>query len=205
MGQLAEEYLSRIRDICPHGPYALLGWSFGGLLGYEMATRLRRDGQQVGLLAIVDAIPPGVAGAPFTLDPAASEQEVLDILRGFCTPPPDLGPQPYDRATVFSAIRTAPGPLRGASDRRLDTLLDVGLLHYRLSRCYQPPRFDGRVELFSANAEPDGPAARAKAAGWLRTAARVRLHDLDCRHGDALHPNQAGAIAAVLNQILQEL
>ncbi|MEU0119325.1 alpha/beta fold hydrolase [Streptomyces bobili] len=54
--ELVDDYVRLIRSIRPHGPYQLLGWSFGGLAAHAMATRLQADGEDVGLLAMMDTI-----------------------------------------------------------------------------------------------------------------------------------------------------
>jgi amino acid adenylation domain-containing protein len=56
---LAEDYLTLIRDIRPHGPYLLGGFSIGGIIAYEVARRLRAQGEDVRLLALLDCAPPG--------------------------------------------------------------------------------------------------------------------------------------------------
>lgn len=47
-----------IRRFRPHGPYALMGWCIGGVLAYEMAQQLRALGEEVSLVAMVDAFNP---------------------------------------------------------------------------------------------------------------------------------------------------
>ncbi|MBB5619456.1 amino acid adenylation domain-containing protein [Pedobacter cryoconitis] len=44
-----------IRSVQPEGPYRLIGHSFGGKVVYEMALQLERKGEQVDLVAILDA------------------------------------------------------------------------------------------------------------------------------------------------------
>jgi thioesterase domain-containing protein/acyl carrier protein len=44
---MAEKYLAEIRAVQPHGPYVLAGASFGGLVAYELATRLEAAGERV--------------------------------------------------------------------------------------------------------------------------------------------------------------
>ncbi|GGK63240.1 thioesterase domain-containing protein [Nocardia camponoti] len=51
---MAERYLREVRRIQPRGPYHLGGYSMGGLVALEMAHRLRRSGEQVGLVALID-------------------------------------------------------------------------------------------------------------------------------------------------------
>jgi len=52
--QLAAHYVGDIKAICPQGPYFLGGHSFGGLVAFEMAQQLRKAGEEVGLLVLID-------------------------------------------------------------------------------------------------------------------------------------------------------
>ncbi|HEY3778291.1 MAG TPA: amino acid adenylation domain-containing protein [Rhizomicrobium sp.] len=54
VAEMAAAYLDDIRAVQPQGPYALAGYSFGGLIAYEMACRLREAGEQVDLLALIE-------------------------------------------------------------------------------------------------------------------------------------------------------
>jgi thioesterase domain-containing protein/acyl carrier protein len=54
--EMASHYIREIRALQPEGPYYLGGYCFGGVVAFEMARQLTADGQQVGLLAIVDTV-----------------------------------------------------------------------------------------------------------------------------------------------------
>jgi len=54
---MADVYLDAIRQVQPHGPYSLVGYSFGGLVALEVAQCLVARGERVGLLAMVDSYP----------------------------------------------------------------------------------------------------------------------------------------------------
>ena len=54
---MAQFYLDAIKEVQPHGPYLLIGYSLGGLVTLEMAQRLSQDGEKVALLAMLDAYP----------------------------------------------------------------------------------------------------------------------------------------------------
>ena len=54
---LAQYYLDAAREIQPHGPYLLIGYSLGGLVSLEMAQRLSAAGESIGLLAMLDGYP----------------------------------------------------------------------------------------------------------------------------------------------------
>lgn len=50
---MAKFYLDALHQLQPHGPYILVGYSFGGLLALEMAQRLSREGKEIALLAMM--------------------------------------------------------------------------------------------------------------------------------------------------------
>ena len=56
--------LEAIRRVQPSGPYRIAGYSFGGLLAYELASQLRACGDEVAWLGILDAAVPGVTRGP---------------------------------------------------------------------------------------------------------------------------------------------
>ena len=51
---MAAEYIQQVRTIQPHGPYALAGFSFGGLIAFEMAQQLVQSQEKIELVALVD-------------------------------------------------------------------------------------------------------------------------------------------------------
>jgi len=52
--QMADYYLKHIREIQPAGPYFLMGYSFGGMVAFDIARKLSAEGAEVPLLAILD-------------------------------------------------------------------------------------------------------------------------------------------------------
>lgn len=56
--EMAAAYIQAIRAVQPEPPYLLGGWSFGGLVAFEMAQQLQQTGCEVALLAILDTIAP---------------------------------------------------------------------------------------------------------------------------------------------------
>jgi acetoacetyl-CoA synthetase len=54
---MATEYLQAIKAEQPAGPYHLCGYSFGGLVAFEMARQLRTSGDEIGLLCLLDTLP----------------------------------------------------------------------------------------------------------------------------------------------------
>jgi thioesterase domain-containing protein/acyl carrier protein len=55
---LARFFVDALRTVQPHGPYHLGGWSFGTMVAHEMAHKLRQGGEEVALVALLDAPAP---------------------------------------------------------------------------------------------------------------------------------------------------
>jgi len=56
---MAAKYLQEMQTLQPNGPYFLGGYSFGGIVAYEIAQQIRSQGQEVALLAMLDTCRPG--------------------------------------------------------------------------------------------------------------------------------------------------
>jgi amino acid adenylation domain-containing protein len=88
--ELARVHIDGIRSIQPRGPYRLAGYSFGGLIALEIAQQLRRAGETIELLFLLDPSEPFTTGdAPHLLphDPSATgarETPGARIMRHVC-------------------------------------------------------------------------------------------------------------------------
>jgi aspartate racemase len=57
VAEMAGNYLREIRRVQPEGPYRIGGYSFGGLVAYEIAQLLQAQNEKVSLLALLDTYP----------------------------------------------------------------------------------------------------------------------------------------------------
>lgn len=64
--EFAKAYIEQLQKVIPNGPYFLGGFSFGGILAYEMALQLKNQGHEVPFLALLDSMSPHV---PMTRKP----------------------------------------------------------------------------------------------------------------------------------------
>ena len=51
---IADHYMGEIRSVLPHGPYALAGFSIGGLIAYELCCRFVEQNDPVAFLGMFD-------------------------------------------------------------------------------------------------------------------------------------------------------
>ncbi len=202
VAELAEDYLAEIRTVQPHGPYHLLGWSFGGLVAHAMATRLREDGEQVALLALMDAYP--LAG----LLPAepASWAEVLAVLlaKPAATVETGWGELPAASAPddVAAIVREHNPVLAPLAVHEITGLTGAVANHLAIGRGFVPASFDGDVVFFRAMAgKPEG--APTVDLWQPYVAGRMVVHDVDCAHLEMADPAPLAEIGRVLASILK--
>jgi amino acid adenylation domain-containing protein len=67
--ELARHHVEELMRNDPNGPYRFAGYSFGGLVAYEMACQVRALGHPVEFMVLLDSTPPfGTKGAVFEND-----------------------------------------------------------------------------------------------------------------------------------------
>ena len=90
------EYIPRLREVQPHGPYVLVGWSFGGALAYGVAQVLRDAGEEVAFVGLIDVVRP----RQDMIETADTKRERLERWKDFAIRNYDLDPDipiPMDR------------------------------------------------------------------------------------------------------------
>ena len=55
--EMAVRYIEEIKQVKKEGPYTLSGWSFGGIVAFEMARKLEELGDKVSFLGLLDVHP----------------------------------------------------------------------------------------------------------------------------------------------------
>ncbi len=75
LGAHAAYLVTLIKSVQPQGPYRLAGWSFGGVLAYEIALQLLERGDAVAFLGLLDSANP--LTQHITLAPASSDSARL--------------------------------------------------------------------------------------------------------------------------------
>lgn len=77
VADLATRYLRAIAAERPGEPICLLGWSFGGVIAYEMAQRLERAGTPARQLIVIDT--PALGRAPMPAQRAVLRRFLADL------------------------------------------------------------------------------------------------------------------------------
>lgn len=198
LDELLDAYVGAVRSAQPHGPYHLVGWSFGGRLAQHLAARLRAQGEEVALLALLDAYPsdePALAGV------AGGD----DLWRAFLDANGIAAPEgvPLDVEGVLRLLEEAGSPL---ADVPADTIDRIVRRFVRLGELFDAtpvPVFDGDVHVFEATREV--PADRPAPGAWERyVTGTVTSSPADVRHADMLTDAALDAVAPVLDALLEK-
>ncbi|MEX0758906.1 MAG: alpha/beta fold hydrolase, partial [Tistlia sp.] len=157
---LAELYVAAIRGVQPSGPYHLGGWSMGGLVAYEMARCLRRDGEEVATLALIDSYTPealktleerGLAqlDRPGADRPGAERALLLAAFARELGLEPPTVPDPDIEALLerTQQERLLPPEIEPAEVRRMFALFRANAA---AMDAYLPGPYRGRVRFFAA-------------------------------------------------------
>jgi amino acid adenylation domain-containing protein len=195
--ELVKDYLEQLRRVRPRGPYHLLGWSFGAQVAHAMAAQLQEQGEEVGLLAMLDGYPP-TGPAPCD-EPLAA---LLGSLGHDLSARPDSPPLALPE---FRSILLADGsPLAALAPGAVDALPEVFAHNSALARTHRPGGYAGDVLFFRAT---EGKSADAPAPSAWRPYidGRLEVHDIPARHGELTSPGPLARIAPAVAERLAQL
>ncbi|QKW41292.1 amino acid adenylation domain-containing protein [Streptomyces microflavus] len=199
--ELASHYASRIREVQPEGPYRLLGWSTGGIIAHAIAAVLQEAGQEVELLAILDAYP----AEGFRDLPVPDRAEALESLLTMGGYGPDsLGDKELTTANVVEVLRREGSPLAALSAAKIEALGEVYLNTNDLVRAYDHRVFQGDVLFFRATVDTIDDTLTPET--WTPyVSGRIDNTNVACSHKDMTLPEPIAHIARVVADRLTEL
>jgi amino acid adenylation domain-containing protein len=180
---MTDDYWRAVRARQPEGPYLLAGYSFGGLIAFELARRLRRKGEEVAFVGLFATLPPGHHALRLWAWAAYFCRRVLQGARA-------LKDGSLRGAVGVSVHEAAPAALRAVAVSALSA-----------SAAYRPGTYAGELTVF----EPGSRDLRLPSSArlWSRHTTALRLHSLPGRHDSMLVGANAEAAAALLTQCLE--
>ncbi|HEX8395537.1 MAG TPA: amino acid adenylation domain-containing protein, partial [Longimicrobium sp.] len=217
VAQIAAEHVAAIREVQPHGPYSLVGWSFGGYVAYDMALQLRRAGEEVAFLGLLDTMSIDLVHAwPWTRD--------ADFILGAAHDVAALGRRPFvfERASLDGvespeAVRRVMAALRGQGaapaefgEAHLTAMYQMLRDRVRSRAGCRAEPFDGTLTLFRASEAGDRMAAflapytdeEKRTMGWCRHA-RVEVRPVPGTHVTLASEPHVRTLAREVEQALK--
>jgi thioesterase domain-containing protein/acyl carrier protein len=203
--QMVTHYLESLRSVQPSGPYMLGGWSMGGIVAFEMAQRLQKQGEVVSLLALFDA--PAPSEFSHLREPSEAQcmlhfaedlgLEVdrlpLDTLRQLTTD---------EQLTYIMQQAKLAGIVPSASAaEEITRLFRVYRANVQALFSYVASRYDGSLTLFL----PDESNRTEQLRGWRALAeGGVELHEVTGTHYTMLREPHVKHLAELLRSSVAE-
>ena len=206
--EMAAHYLKEIRTIRLHGPYMLVGYSSGGIVAFEMAQQLCRQGEHVPLLVLLDTAPSGSWKKPVLIR-ILGHARVLLQLSGRQKLVYALGKwtlaKQWTAQILSTLVHSKPGT---AGSARPQVLEDVRMSNRQAVLQYRPAIYPGHLVLFRAKQrqdffhefqlEPD--------EGWKQVAGGgLTVRDIPGDHGQMLGNPNVIVLAQELQKLLNEV
>jgi phthiocerol/phenolphthiocerol synthesis type-I polyketide synthase E len=167
VNEMAKAYLGQLLRHRPEGPYYLGGFSFGGILAFEMAIQLRNLGQEVPLLALIDS------ASPLAREPFRWYNNFFKIIKSNILVPPVIWILRIVKLSICKSFIKIKKPV--PINLRPFYIIDK---YKMLTRTYQPKKFDGDILLFRASQNKSS----FKYLGWERFANNIKIVNIDGDH-----------------------
>ncbi len=216
---MAADYVAALRSVQPAGPYRLGGWSLGGVVAFEMAQQLQRQGESVELLALIDSVPPQVSDENLPRPQHEGEtrgrnsetklshqQDIVTVLDELCR----TGTAEQLKDAFAEAKRDGFLPPEiGLKD--FPRWLNGCRVRIQAVRDYQPSPFAGRIVLFKTSAPEHHKERTADdenfdpALGWSELAAEgLEVHPVAGEHQKVVLEPHVSVLATLLKHYLTQ-
>jgi thioesterase domain-containing protein len=163
----AGDYLEKVLSVAPQGPYYLIGYSYGGILAFEMAVRLQKAGNKVPFLVLIDT------ASPYTHEPKVLYNNAFETIRfNFLRPLRKIFKHwMHLLVCEFYLLRGKPIPVEKRA-------YYMWIRYLNLTRKYTPEKFDGDMLLVRTTENP----SKDRYLGWENLVNNIRLVEVDGGH-----------------------
>jgi amino acid adenylation domain-containing protein len=196
--QMASSYIQDIQKIQPHGPYYLAGHSFGGIMAFEMAQQLQRQGETVGLLGLFDSEIPALS---YLQTPPLVYQLYIHVLNFYSA-------QSWAEKWQYLAERVRPLWRRRvksgsiAVDPQLELYRRIEKTDREALKRYSPQVYGGKMTLFRVQ-QKDPKYFYDPYLGWQNLIeGKLEIHTVPGNHISIMHAPHVKTLAVTLQQCL---
>lgn len=191
--EMAAYYIKALRTVQTQGPYFIGGWSFGGLVAFEMAQQLVASGQEVALLAIFDSSSPNNKPSFWDGYKFLFTTTVLHIL-------PFLLDYLYLLMpfTNFISQKLKQQILR---ELTLLPMFPIFQANSKATLSYLPQPYQGKITLFKSSSQ-EKLADHDSTNGWSKLTSEVDVHIVPGNHFTMLKKPNVRLLGEQLRQYL---
>ncbi|WP_328929087.1 non-ribosomal peptide synthase/polyketide synthase [Streptomyces sp. NBC_00190] len=203
--EMADDYVRRIVEVQPEGPYRILGWSFGGVVAHQITEILEERGRTVELLALLDCHPVSTVSRQ-EVEEAMAKVDVADIYRAmlglFDLELTDEEAAELTHERAVEMLRTHNTALAGLSASEVRDMMDVTLNNARIGLdVVHRPVAAPTLVLAAVGEEADH---RLEAGVWdPYVGPGIDYRTVDCKHTHMMNPEPLREIGAMVSDRLR--
>ncbi len=206
--ETALAYLKHIRKIQPKGPYRLGGYSFGGIVAFDLACIISQEGEKVEFLGLFDTYNPTAPKRNYNLCERfivfwrqSLSDSLINRMHSVCIRF-FQGIQNNRRIKAELIAAKNFGPAKAFSDLRR---VQVREENWRAMQAYEPPTFPGRITLFKTTTISDK-VKRPDDYGWTCQAKNgVDIIKVDGEHLTIFSPDNIKSLSHELKKSISML
>ncbi|MGV3708605.1 MAG: amino acid adenylation domain-containing protein [Gemmatimonas sp.] len=199
MRQMALDYVAVVKALQPVGPYHLAGWSVGGIIAQAMAVELQRLGDEVGVVALIDAYPSDHWRNAADPGPGAAIKALM-LIAGY--DPAELPRLAVTEAEAIAWLRSVDHPLGTLSDSALEGVMRVVGNNNANVRGHATERVAAPLLHFRASIDPA--SLRFSPDDWAPYCDAVERVDVPSLHAHMIGATSSQVIAEVLRTRLDD-
>jgi thioesterase domain-containing protein len=203
---IAAFLIKAMREEQPHGPYFLAGLCVNAVIAYEMACQLTEQGEELGLLALLDAHNQAYYKNPL-LDGRYTGRIKYHVANMFSS---DLrGGSAYLRDRLEEARRKLERTVwQLSSDQGNNTRAGKmhnadAVIHPAFHR-YEPGAYPGKIVLIQSSDWPKGDYFDF-ALGWRDLVQGIEFHRVEGDHPSMFTEPNVNSVAVVLDKYLRDM
>jgi len=206
--EMAAFYLKTIKEHFPRGPYWLAGWSFGGLIAFELAQQFRAQGDEVAFLALFDT----QLSDTLTGDQVAEEDSAEILVNVMSVMIPDLSLEALRELdeeeqlhyVMDKALQVGFFP-PGTDFMVFKRLWNVLITNRRIIQAYIPKNYEGKVSFFQAAELGKGLHVKTGEAWQPFFGQELDLHIIPGNHYNMVSSPQVEVLAEKLTQCMKRV
>lgn len=218
-------YKKAIQKVQPDGPYAIAGYSYGGTVAFEIAKLLQHDGHETPVLVIIDQ-PPHIRNRMLQASWGKTLIMISRFLDVFQSPEQEISyitetqksahgfrdGGEVEKTRLVEMLLTFASAQRletlGLDKRRLQTWVDLACNSHKIAQAYEPSGSVQMIEVLYGHpieevAQTRDQWLQTKLSHWADFTQNLKFHQLDGSHYTLLSPQNAPAVAAILQSRLE--
>ena len=216
---MASRYLKEVREVQPKGPFYLGGYCLGGLVAFEMAQQLLREGEEIAFLAMISSSTPNHLRN--TLPHLSTiHNQIYRFIERVELEFSNIAPLEFNekKTYIFERIRRTLSLIMISTEKLVDPLYsklrsnngwhsfayNLQTLADKMDRAhmqYEPKFYPGHLTLFRVSRQPRRIHFEPY-LGWKNLAKTIKVHEVHGYHRNILREPYVRGLAEKLRRCI---